>query len=224
MGKPIVIFGAGGHGREVLQIIHDINRVRPTWTCTGFIVDDEFLDQPIVHGLPILGNLDWLKANPDNYVVVAIGSSTARWQITQRIRQDCKNDFAVLVHPRAWIGRNVEIGAGSIVCAGSLITTDIVISQHVHINIGSTVGHDAVFRNYVSLYQNVNVSGNVILNEGVEVGTGSVIIPGCRVGEWSIVGAGSVVTKSIKENCTVVGVPARVIKERKSGWQRMHRP
>ena len=219
MEKRIAIFGAGGFGREVLQLIRDINECQPLWSCAGFIVDSGFESQSMVSGLPILGNATWLEANPDVYVVVAVGSSAVRRRITSQIKTQCKNSFAVLVHPRAWVGKNVEIGAGSVICAGSLITTDIKISEHVHVNIGSTIGHDALLGDFVTLNPSVNVSGNVVLNEGVEAGTGSIIIPGCTVGEWSVIGAGSVVTKSLKANCTAVGAPARIVKERPGGWQ-----
>ena len=224
MEKRIVIFGAGGFGREVLQIIRDINKVRPVWSFDGFIIDSEYIDNSRVQGLPIIGNMDWLEANPDVCVVIAVGSSAARWRITKRVQKRCKNSFAILVHPLAWIGQNVQIGEGSIICAGTLITTDINISKHVQVNIGSTIGHDTMVSDFVTLNPSVNLSGNVTLNRGVEIGTGGVIIPGCSVGEWSIIGAGSVVTKSIRENCTAVGIPARIIKERNSGWQRNHRP
>jgi sugar O-acyltransferase (sialic acid O-acetyltransferase NeuD family) len=219
MEKRIVIFGAGGFGREVLQLIRDINRIHRTWNCLGFIVDSSFNDRSSIHGLPILGGSEWLANNPDVQIIVAVGSSSDRWRITNRIRSQCDNSFAVLIHPRAWVGDNVEIGCGSVVCAGALITTDIKIAQHVHVNIGSTVGHDAQLGNFVTLNPSVNISGKVTLHTGTEVGTGSVVIPACTIGEWSIIGAGSVVTKSIKENCTAVGAPARIIKERTSGWQ-----
>lgn len=220
MEKQIAIFGAGGFGREVLQLIRDINESRPTWSCAGFIVDSGFESQSSVSGLPILGDATWLEMNPDVQVVVAVGSPAARWRIVHQIRNQCTNSFAALIHPRAWVGKNVQIGAGSVICAGALITTDIKIFEHVQVHVGCTIGHDAVLDDFVTLSPSVNVSGNVKLNTGGEVGTGSIIIPGCTVGEWSIIGAGSVVTKSIKANCTAVGGPARVIKERPSGWQK----
>jgi len=99
------------------------------------------------------------------------------------------------------------------------MTTDIHIGEHVHINIGCTIGHDAVLSGFVTLNPSVNVSGNVEVSEGVEVGTRSVLIPHACVGEWSIVGAGSVVTKSLPANVTAVGTPAKVIKSRDVGWQ-----
>ncbi len=215
--QPIVIFGAGGFGREVLQLIRDINRVSPQWECLGFL-SDATGSQETVAGLPVLGGIDWLAGRPEVSVVVAIGNSVARRRVVGAIQARCNNAFPALVHPRAWVGDYVEMGPGSIICAGSLVTTDISLGQHVHVNIGSTIGHDATLADYVTLNPSVNVSGNVHLREGCQVGTGSVLIPGCEVGNWSILGAGAIVTQSIDANVTAVGAPARPIKQRASGW------
>lgn len=220
MEKRIVIFGAGGAGREVLQVIRDINAVRPTWSCEGFIVDSEFQGVPSAGGLPVLGNIDWLAANPDAHVVVAVGASAARWRVVQRIRERCTNPFPVLIHPRAWLGTNIQVGDGSVICAGAMLTTDIQVGEHVHVNIASSIAHDAVLGDFATLYAGVHVTGNVHLHDGVEAGTGSVVIPRCVVGHWAIIGAGAVVTGEVTENCTVVGAPARAVKQRPEGWQR----
>jgi sugar O-acyltransferase (sialic acid O-acetyltransferase NeuD family) len=219
MPKPIVIFGAGGFGREVLQILRDINRSVPgTWDPLGFIVDAGYATDLSVQGLPVLGSIEWLQQNKHVLVVISVGSPSARWRIVKRISGTCENSFATLVHPRAWLGDSVEIGCGSVICAGVLITTDVHIGEHVNINIGSTVGHDAVLDDFVTLNPSVNISGNVTLQPGVEVGTGSVLIPYAHVGSWVIIGAGSTVTKPLDDNVTAVGTPAKVIKVRPSGW------
>jgi sugar O-acyltransferase (sialic acid O-acetyltransferase NeuD family) len=218
MEQRIAIFGAGGMGREVLQVIRDINALRPTWSCAGFVVDSGFKGEATVAGLPVAGGIEWLAANPGVHVVVAVGASAPRRQVTERIRNQCANPFAVLIHPRAWIGENVQVGAGSVICAGALLTTDITIGEHVHVNIGSSISHDTVLGDFVTLNAGVRLAGNVHLHEGAEAGTGSIVIPRCAVGRWSILGAGAVVTGPVLENCTVAGVPARVIKERPEGW------
>lgn len=218
MIKRLVIFGAGGFGREVLQLVRDINETVPTWQCEGFLVDSKYADGGMVQGLPILGDLAWLVRNPGVQVVIAVGSPVAKREIALRIRRVSENPFATLIHPRAWVGQHVAIGEGSILCAGALVTTDIRIGRHVHINIGATIGHDAVLEDFVTLNPSVNLSGNIKLEEGVEVGTNSVLIPGSVVGCWSIIGAGSVVTKSLPPNVTAVGIPAKAIKERAPGW------
>jgi sugar O-acyltransferase (sialic acid O-acetyltransferase NeuD family) len=216
--KRLVIFGAGGFGREVLQLVRDINETAPVWECEGFLVDSKYAGDGAVQGLPILGDIAWLSQNPEALVVIAVGSPAGKRQIALRIRQGCENSFATLVHPRAWVGQHVDIGEGSILCAGALVTTDIRIGRHVHVNIGATIGHDAILEDFVTLNPSVNVSGKVKLEQGVEVGTSSVLIPGCVVGCWSIIGAGSVVTRSLPPNITAVGAPAKAVKERTPGW------
>lgn len=217
MRKPIVIFGAGGFAREVLQVALDINEQAATWQVLGFIVDSGNSTHP-VHDLPVLGGIEWLVQHPETHIVIAVGSSAARHRISNAIEANAPNPFASLIHPRAWVGRHVAVGAGTVICAGALITTDISIGKHVHINIGATVGHDAVLGDFVTLNPGVSVSGNVTLGEGVEVGTGSVLIPHAHVGSWSVLGAGAVVTKPLDANVTAVGSPAKVIKVRASGW------
>lgn len=219
MSLPILIYGAGGFAREVLQIVLDINKNNqgPVWEPLGFVVDEGYKEDVSIHGLPVWEGLDVLKENPDARVVIAVGSSGLRAKIARKIRE-CGGRFATLVHPLSWTGQNVSIGEGSVICAGSLITTDIEIGSQTHINIGCTIGHDAKLGDYVTLNPKVSISGNVDVANGAEIGTGSVLIPHANVGEWSIVGAGSVVTKPVPANATSVGAPARVIKTRNPGW------
>jgi sugar O-acyltransferase (sialic acid O-acetyltransferase NeuD family) len=222
MACPIAIFGAGGFAREVLQIIHDLNAEsaeQAPWHPVGFIVDAAYVKQGQIHDLPILGSVDWLKHHPDTAVVIAVGSPAVRQRIARQITEAQHSHFATLIHPKSWIGRRVSIGTGSVICAGALITTDIQIGQHVHINLGCTIGHDAALDDFVTLNPAVSVSGNVHLGFGAEIGTRSTLIPQAHVGEWSIVGAGAVVTKELPSNITAVGAPAKVIKQRDAGWQ-----
>lgn len=218
---PIVIFGAGGFGREILQVLLDINRScidSPPWKPLGFIVDEQYVEDRTVNGLPILGGPDWLTENTNVSVVLAIGSPVARKRTAKRLVEVHPSRYATLIHPKAWVGDYVSVGYGSVVCAGALITTNISIGAHVQINIGCTIGHDAVLDDFVTLNPSVNVSGNVQLGEGVEVGTRSVLIPYANVGEWSVLGAGTVATKALPPNVTAVGAPAKVIKEKDHGW------
>lgn len=221
MTRKIALFGAGGFAREVLQVILDINETNPSappWQPVGFAVDPDFSKKTDIHDLPILGSTEWLKANPEVNVVIAIGSSAARRRIANHISKVASNSFATLVHPKAWIGRRVNIAPGTVICAGALITTDVTIGAHVHVNIGCTIGHDSALSDFVTLNPGTNISGNVSVETGAEIGTGSVIIPRADIGEWSIVGAGTVVTKPIPPNVTAVGAPAKVIKSRDPGW------
>ncbi len=220
MAKKIAIYGAGGFAREVLQAIKDINKHHGAdiWDPLGYLVDKEYITSDLINGLPILGSSDWLHENSDVFIIVALGSPALRRRVSEDIKAISNNSFAKIIHPRAWIGDDVEIEEGSVICAGALITTNIHIGEHVHVNIGSTIGHDAHLDAYVTLNPSVNISGNVRVGTGCEIGTGSVVIPHANIAEWSIIGAGSVVTKVLPPNITAVGSPAKIIKERVPGW------
>lgn len=75
-----------------------------------------------------------------------------------------------------------------------------------------TVGHDTLIENYSSFMPSVNISGEVHIQEGVYIGTGAKIINQLEIGQYTIVGAGAVVSKSLPEHCTAVGIPAKPIK------------
>ena len=120
--------------------------------------------------------------------------------------------FAILIDPSVILSEEVKIEEGSIICAGTILTVDIHIGKHVIINKHCTIGHDAKLDNFVTLYPSVTVSGNVHIEECVEMGAGSLIIQRLYVGAKSIVGAGAVVVKNITGSGTYVGVPARKIK------------
>ena len=118
-----------------------------------------------------------------------------------------------MIHPSVIIGdEHVAIGKGCIICAGSFITCNIDIKDFVILNLMCTVGHDTVINSYASFMPSVNISGEVVIHESVYVGTGAKIINQLEIGMQTIVGAGAVVSKSLPEKCTAVGIPAKPIK------------
>lgn len=220
MKKDLVIFGSGGFAREVHQIVEDINATAPTLNFLGFLDGNAANHGLQVHGATVLGGIEWLAsaAAAGVHVVLAVGNTASKRRVVAAMHEIGHSRFLTLVHPRAWVGNRVEIGEGSIICAGTLITTDIVIGRHVTVNIGSTLGHDAQIGDYATIAPSVNVSGAVLVGEGCDLGTGSAIIQGKHIGAWSVVGAGAVVVKDVDADVTVVGAPAKVIKTRQPGW------
>lgn len=208
--KKIVIIGVGGFGREVAWLIERINKVEPTWDLIGFIDDNDELKGEIIYSYPVLGNSNWLIDNKnDLYAVCAIGSAKVRRKVIDKL-QGIK--FATIVDPSVIMSDSIDFGEGCIICAGTILTVDISLGNHVIINLDCTIGHDTVIKDFVTLYPSVNVSGNSYLDDCIEMGTGSQIIQGIKIGSSTIVGAGSVVVKELPCDCTAVGVPAKVIK------------
>jgi sugar O-acyltransferase (sialic acid O-acetyltransferase NeuD family) len=208
--KPLIIAGAGGLGREVAWLVEDINKNTPQWNLLGFV--DDGVNGFTVEDYPILGDVDSLfYMEPLPWVIVAIANASVRKRIVGQIQLRGMS-MATLIHPSVQSSRFVEIGEGSIICAGSVITTNITLGLSSIVNPNCFIGHDTVLQNYVSLMPGVHVAGEVKLGEGVYMGLHSCVINRTSIGEWSIIGAGATVVSDIPPNSLAVGVPARVVK------------
>lgn len=210
--KKIAIIGAGGFGREVKMLIDQINAVSPKYEFIGYY-DDGKEKGTVINGFPVLGKVSDLNSVTEEIsIALALGNPVYKKNIVNLIT-NLKVTFETLIHPSVLIGNDeVSIGKGTVICAGNIITCNITIKDYVTLNLACTIGHDTILENFVSLMPGVNVSGEVVLEEAVYVGTGAKIINQVEVGKNTTIGAGAVVSKSIPENCTAVGIPAKPIK------------
>ncbi|MGV7105382.1 acetyltransferase [Flavobacterium sp. U410] len=213
--EKIVIIGAGGFGREVKTVIDTINDKQPNevYQFIGFF-DDGFEKGKIINGFPVLGGIEDLNNFSEPlHVVVAIGDPLVKRKIIKNIKNNSKLSYPNIIHPSVLISNDdVKIGMGNIICGGTIITCNIEIKDFVILNLMCTVGHDTKINSYSSFMPSVNISGEVLIEEAVYVGTGTKIINQLTIGQNTIVGAGAVVAKSLPENCTAVGIPAKPIK------------
>lgn len=208
--KPLVIVGAGGLGREVAWLVADINRQRPEWDFIGFV--DDGVQGDTLEGYPVLGPVEHLYDMPaDIWTVVAIADSRVRMKFIQQIQGQGRK-LATLAHPSVCMSAYVKTGDGSIICAGSVITTNVSLGVAAIINLGCFIGHDTELQDYVSLMPGSNLAGEVRVGEGCYFGLNSCVINRTTVGKWSVIGAGATVIDDIPAYSLAVGVPARVIK------------
>lgn len=216
--QKVVIIGAGGFGREVLDVLEAVNQVSPTYEIMGFITDPEY-QKPgeMINEVPVLGSFDWLAGNDSEVkAICGIGSPATRKRMVDQAAGLGVKFFSV-IHPRAITTRWMTMGEGTIITAGCILTNNITLGDHVHLNLDCTVGHDAVLEDFVTVSPGVHISGNVTLKTGSFIGTGANIIEGKTVGEGAVVGAGSVVVKDIPDHVTAVGIPAKPIKTHPEG-------
>jgi sugar O-acyltransferase (sialic acid O-acetyltransferase NeuD family) len=210
------VFGTGGFAREVDWLLHDVylsgqEDFRPTMFVTE---DNGVLDGSTIKGRPVISESRFLSdfARSGANCFIAIGSPEVRSRIVDRLDTIPDLRFPAVVHPTVSMDRRhgaIAIGPGSILCGGSILTTDISIGRFVHVNLNCTIGHDASVADFCTLAPGAHISGQVRLENSVYVGTGAVLIERLDVCACAVIGAGAVVRESIKQVGTYVGVPAR---------------
>lgn len=218
----IVIVGAGGHGKEIAQLIRDINRQEPKWNLRGYLDDDLQKKETRLNGHKVLGTTELLshESYRDIFVVVAIGNSELRKTMVMKLKNQFPSiRFPNLIHPTAVMGDESNLGEGVVVCALSLISTNVTLGEHVLVHYGSTIGHDTTIESFSTVLPGSNLSGNVKIGEIVSIGANATVLPGVEIGAYTSVGAGAVVTKTLPDNCTAVGIPAMPIKFRNKDHQ-----
>ncbi|MBC8084313.1 MAG: acetyltransferase, partial [Hymenobacter sp.] len=162
---------------------------------------------------PYLGTAADLNAVPEPlHVAVAVGNSRGRAAVVARLTSP-RLAFATLVHPGVACApyQHLELGAGCLISQSCILTTNIVLGRHVLLNLGCTIGHDAVLEDFCSLMPHANVGGAAHLETGVYLGTNATVINQVRVGANTIIGAGAVAVRDLPANCTAVGIPAKSI-------------
>ena len=214
MSEPLVIIGAGGFGREVADVVGAINSLDTTlkWQLVGVIDDapsEDNLARLNQRSIAYLGTTaDLVSASERPRFVIAVGNPATRRAIADTLEAE-GFAAATLVHPEATLGSEVSVGPGSVICAGARLTTNISIGRHVHLNLNSTVGHDSVVKDFVSVNPLASISGDCVIEDEVLVGVCASIINQVTVHTGATVGGGACAVRDVPAGATVVGIPAK---------------
>lgn len=203
-GTRLVIVGAGGHGRDVL----DAADVDGRYEVLG-LVDDGELDQAVLlrRHARFLGPVEILKVL-DAVYVLAVGSGSTRRRLDHRL-SGWGRAAGVVVHPSVTFGADVVVHPGLVALAGARVTNHVWLGRHVHLNLNATAAHDVRLGDYATLNPGANVNGDATIGEEATIGSNASVNQGRRVGSATFVGAGAVVVQDLAPGLTAVGVPAR---------------
>ena len=203
--KKIAIIGTGGFAKEVYCLISDLGLdqnfdcfFEPNFNST-LHTNLKLFDKPI---LP-LSTIDTNK----HIFSIAIGNSLIREKIINQLPNNI--EYITLIHPSVIFSKYIDVGKGSIICAGSILKCNIKIGKHSHLNTNSTIGHDCNINDYFTSAPNVCIAGNCTIDKHVYFGTSSMIKQGLNVTNNVTIGMGAVVTKNITNSGIFIGNPAK---------------
>jgi len=204
--SPIILIGGGGHAKVVL----DAAQSAQVEIC-GFIDDDSNAPISNMQNCPAcIGSFNQLKSFPNATLMLAIGDLGFRTELIDQLRQF---EFSVpIIHPSAIVAKSAAISNGVFVGPGAIVNADTTISCHAIINSGAIIEHDCQIGINTHIAPRVVLGGGVRIGNHTLIGIGSTVLPGVHIGSGCVVGAGAVVTQSIADNETVVGVPASLIR------------
>jgi sugar O-acyltransferase (sialic acid O-acetyltransferase NeuD family) len=205
--RKICIVGTGGFGKEVLCCLIDslnsTNKQIDDIAC--FMVSDDHFKKERILGAEVIPQSQFDPAKYD--VVVAIGDPKIRKKMVESLPND--TTYTTIIHPSAVISRWVEIGEGSVVTAGTILTCDIKIGKHAHLNLHTTIGHDCIIGDYFTSTPGVNISGNCTFGDCVYFGTSSSAREKLAICSNVTIGMGGVVVKSIDTEGVYIGNPLK---------------
>lgn len=202
--SKLVIVGARAMGREACAYAQESGIEVKGFLDDDFDVLDGFNDYP-----KILGSAEEYVVEKGDVFIIALGDGVLRQKYAEIIKAK-GGKFINIIHPSAYIGKNVRVGEGCIICPNVFVTNDTIIGSHVVINVGTTINHDNEIGSYVTICPGCHLAGRIVLNEGVFLGTAVTVIPDIVLGANVYVAAGAVVVKSYKSG-RLMGVPARLI-------------
>lgn len=203
--KPIVIWGCGGHGREVLHLCEQIGI-----NVQGFLDERPEYKGKIVDDVPVLGDLHDISNLQHRVKIVCagVGDPYLKKRLVMKTKEYGFQFADTLVHPSVNISKRNRLGVGNVICEGSIITTNVVIGDFVIINRGVNISHDDQIEDFVTVAPGVQIAGNVTIQEGAYIGIGSSISEKTTIGAWSVIGGGAFVRGDVPKKTLFAGVPA----------------
>src|SRR5437870_7342961 len=191
----LLIYGANGFGRELAAWAEQASWGNDLVHVLGFI--DDLNPQPTINGRQVWPLEEAVRRHPEAFVVAAVGGADLREALAARAESAGLMTAPALVHPSVGYDRDhVRIGDGTVICAGTTLTTNIEIGRHVQINLHCTVAHDVELGDFVTLSPGCHISGRVRVGRGAFVGTGAVTING-EPGRPLVIGEGAGDRKSV---------------------------
>ena len=209
----MIIIGAKGFANELVGVLHQLDLLDGI----VFFDDVNIVNNDLWYNrFEIIHSLDQVKRHfkeIDTKFILGIGNPHVRKKLSKKF-ESLGGELHTIISPKSFLAPfEVKIGKGSTVITGSVIDNNVNIGLGCLVNTNTTIGHDTTIGAFSEICPGAVISGNCIIGSMSFIGSNATLLPNVSIGNNVIVGAGSVVTKNIPNNCLVMGIPAKVIKE-----------
>ena len=214
MGRDLLIYGAGGAGRE-LAFSLSLNRDSETsWNVRGFIDDTEYLKGKIINDIKVLGGCEYLQLYRGSVAVCIVSNPKVKERLVKKIENNFVVHFPVITSSHSIVSPHAQLGEGCIISLPhNIISPNVTLGRHVFINAGTRIGHDSSVGDFTTIYSGVDIGGSVNIGPYCVIGSGTTILPKVKIGAGSIIGGGSLVNIDIPGCVVAAGIPAKIIRE-----------
>jgi sugar O-acyltransferase (sialic acid O-acetyltransferase NeuD family) len=206
--EDIIVYGAGGFGREVHVLIKQINLLKPTYNMLGFVDDHPGLKGQLINGMPVLGGLDYLLAHKSPVCIAMALLNVAKLKVVQQLQLNTNLRFPNLIHPDAYWDETNKIGTGNILCHGMKLTCNIEIGNFNAFNGNVSIGHDVILGDFNLFGPNSFIAGSVKIGNENAFAMNSSVIQQRKIGNRNTVNMNSVLIRNIRDEGVYFGVPA----------------
>ena len=209
--KNLILIGAGSWGLEVWSWLENANGYGTEFIFKGFLSNNlnEIEQQKYCDG-KIIGLIDGYEPKKDDVFVCTIGNFQSKIRVTSMFKKNGAI-FVNLIHKSVIFFKGHQLGDGIIISPNCIISNNAKIKDHVSINLCSTIGHDTQIGEFSVISSQCDLTGGVILDENVFLGSKVTIAPNKKVCADVKIGLGSVIVRNIKIPGTYMGNPAKKI-------------
>lgn len=207
------MFGCGGHAMSVMDTIKN----NKEYVVIGF-VDKEKTDYTY-DGVGVITtdtDISGLEAHGVKYAAMGIGSVKGAGTIRMKVYENAVKEgllFPVIADATAVVSESAVVEDGTFIGKGALINAETHIGKCAIVNTGAIIEHCVEVGDFTHISVGTVVCGDVIIGNNCMIGANATITQGVKIGDNVTVGAGSVVLHDVLDGETVVGNPARVIRE-----------
>lgn len=206
----MLIAGASGHAKEILQVLHDTGK-----TDNVAFYDDVNIKVKELYNFPVLHTIelakDWFRNDPE--FCIGVGNPFIRHKLAAKLKE-AGGTLQTIISPYAKVcDFDVTIGTGANIMYGALISNNVRVGEGTLINAGALIHHDSIIGDYCEISPGATITGGCTIGNFTSIGSNAVVLPKISVGNRVVIGAGAVVTKSVPDELTVVGNPAKILRK-----------